>query len=419
MKFLRTASTRRLLATLAGLIMAVAAGTAIAVASSSGGPTPPPAEPLATALHQAITAPAPQSVSANITLTNHLISSSDIQGSDPLLTGASGYLWATKDRLRIQLPDSGGSGKEADLVVNNGSWWLYDPGLKSVYEGTLPAQSPSQSQSNSKDKSGKDTVPTIAQIQSELTQLLSHVNLTGPTPGATGGQPSYTVAVTPKHSGGLLGAVQLAWDATHGVPLTFALYSSTDPQMQNPVLALTASNVTFNNVTNADFAAKPPDNVPVVKVATPASPTAGARTAHTKAKKQQEVTGVSAVAKHLSFPLSAPGTLVGMPRESVKLLDWGGHPAALVTYGQNLGGIAVIEQAANSSTPAPSSSPSDHRGGLSLPTISVNGATGTELNTAIGTVVRFTHNKVAFTVLGSVQHPVAEMAAKALAPKSP
>jgi hypothetical protein len=395
--------------------MAVAAGTAIAVASSSGGATPPPAEPLATALHQAITAPAPQSVSANVTLTNHLITSSDIQGSDPLLTGASGYLWATKDRLRIQLPDSGGSGKEADLVVNNGSWWLYDPGLGSVYKGTLPAQS----QSSGKDKSGQDTVPSIAQIQSELTQLLSHVNLTGPTPGATGGQPSYTVAVTPKHSGGLLGAVQLAWDAAHGLPLTFALYSSTDPQMQNPVLALTASNVTYNNVTNADFAAKPPDNVPVVKVATPASPAAGAHTAHGKAKKQQEVTGLSAVSKHLSFPLSAPDTLVGMSRQSVQLLDWGGHPAALVTYGQNLGGIAVIEQAADSSQPAPTSSSSDHHGGLSLPTISVNGATGTELNTAIGTVVRFTHNKVAFTVLGSVQHPVAEMAAQALAPKSP
>ena len=41
-----------------------------------------------------------------------------------------------------------------------------------------------------------------------------------------------------------------------------------------------------------------------------------------------------------------PSTLVGLPRHGVKLLDWGGKPAALVTYGQSLGGIAVIEQPA-------------------------------------------------------------------------
>ncbi len=50
------------------------------------------------------------------------------------------------------------------------------------------------------------------------------------------------------------------------------------------------------------------------------------------------------MAKQVPFTLAAPNTLVGLPRRSVSLLDWGGHPAALVTYGQNLGGIAVIEQ---------------------------------------------------------------------------
>jgi len=56
MKFLRTVSTGRLLAMIAGLVIAIAAGTAIAVAAAGPGPVPP-AEPLATAVHGALTAP--------------------------------------------------------------------------------------------------------------------------------------------------------------------------------------------------------------------------------------------------------------------------------------------------------------------------------------------------------------------------
>ncbi len=63
MKFLRSAPTSRLLAVIAGLVVAIAAGTAIAVAASSGGPVPK-REPLATALHAALKAPAVQGVSA-------------------------------------------------------------------------------------------------------------------------------------------------------------------------------------------------------------------------------------------------------------------------------------------------------------------------------------------------------------------
>jgi len=51
---LRTVSTARLLALLAGLLAVVAGGTAIAVAASGGG-TPPPPRPLASAVHDALT----------------------------------------------------------------------------------------------------------------------------------------------------------------------------------------------------------------------------------------------------------------------------------------------------------------------------------------------------------------------------
>jgi hypothetical protein len=50
-------------------------------------------------------------VTARITFTNKLVDSASLQGSDPLLTGGTGRLWASKDRLRLELqasPDRGG-----------------------------------------------------------------------------------------------------------------------------------------------------------------------------------------------------------------------------------------------------------------------------------------------------------------------
>ena len=53
-------------------------------------------------------------------------------------------------------------------------------------------------------------------------------------------------------------------------------------------------------------------------------------------------------------------------------------------------------------------------GGQSLPKISINGASGQELDTALGTVLRFQRGGVDYTVLGSVPPTAAEAAARAL-----
>jgi hypothetical protein len=75
----------------------------------------------------------------------------------------------------------------------------------------------------------------------------------------------------------------------------------------------------------------------------------------------------------------------------------------------------VIEQSADSAktSPASQSSGDQHRG-LNLPTVSINGVTGQELDTALGTMVRFTRAGVAYTVLGSVPPAAADAAARAL-----
>ena len=134
MRLLRRISTRQLIALTATIVAVAASATAFAVAASNGGPTPDP-KPLPVAVHDALTAPELQGVSARIQFTNHLIDSSSVQGTDPILTGASGRLWASNDgHLRLELQGSGDQGATSDTPV------LADPKQVTVFD---QAQTPS------------------------------------------------------------------------------------------------------------------------------------------------------------------------------------------------------------------------------------------------------------------------------------
>lgn len=422
MKFLRTVSSGRLLATILGLVVAIATGTAIAVAAAGPGPVPK-AEPLAQALHGALSAPKVAGITANVSFTNGLISSTDFTGgrTDPILQGATGRLWLSDHAARLELQSANG---DAQVLVNQHSFWVSDPSSNTVYEGTLPADLAAKGGGTTdhgakSDGAKSDGIPSVAKIQTELNQLMAHVNVSGATPSDVAGRPAYTVQVSPKHDGGLLGSAQIAWDAIRGVPLRVAVYARGNT---TPVLELKATNISYGAVPASDFAVTPPAGAKVVRIS-PSSRAGGADAHSKKSGRHRELSGTAAVSAALPFKLVAPTTLVGLPRHAVKGLDWGGKPAALVTYGENLGGIVVIEQVADpasakssSGQGAPSQGDSSHGGSghLSLPTVSINGATGQELDTALGTVVRFTRDGVAYTVLGSVPATAADAAARAL-----
>jgi len=394
LRFLRTASTRRLLATIAGTLAVIAGGTAIAVAATGSGPVPK-AQPLAGAVHQALSAPKITGISANISFTNNLIDSSDFTGqsADPILQGASGRLWLSDDgRLRIELQSDNG---DAQVVVNHRSFWISDPIQNTVYEGTLPADHGAQHSSD-------HGIPSIASIQSFLTRLMGRVNVSGAQPTDVAGRAAYRVTVSPKHDGGLLGSAQLAWDATMGVPLQFAIYARGNT---TPVLELKATSISYGAVPASDFNISPPAGANVVRLGTGGAPT-GADAARVHGRS---VTGARAVSAAVPFKLVAPASLVGLPRQRVTLLTMGSQKAAMVGYGENLGGMVVIERRADSHATA-----SGGLGGLSLPTVSINGAKGQELSTPLGTVLTFTRDGVSYTVLGSVPATAAELAARAL-----
>ena len=118
----------------------------------------------------------------------------------------------------------------------------------------------------------------------------------------------------------------------------------------------------------------------------------------------------------LAFKLVAPDALAGLPRQEVRLMQREKSAGALTTYGKGLGGIVVLQQKAGNGQdkqgPGGGGGGGDHS--LRLPQVNINGATGTELATALGTVVTFERNGISYTVAGSVTPQAAEQAAREL-----
>src|SRR3954449_2228950 len=135
MSFLRTISGARLAALCATVVVVAGGGTAIAVAGSEGGPTPPP-KPLARAVHDGLTAPQVQGITARVKFTNHLIDTSGIRGANPLLSGATGRLWLSPGHgLRLELQSENG---DAQVVGNEHGFFVYDGTSNIVYRGKAP-----------------------------------------------------------------------------------------------------------------------------------------------------------------------------------------------------------------------------------------------------------------------------------------
>jgi outer membrane lipoprotein-sorting protein len=397
MTYLRRISTLRLLGIGAALALFAAATAAIAIAATGGGPTPPP-KPLDEAVHDALTAPPIEGVSARVHFTDGLIGESVLEGADPLLGGASGRLWASADgrlRLELQADVSKGSAGDLELLVDGNRFSVYDPGTETAYEGTLP-----QHRDGSGEGAGKDEPPSLAQVQEGIEEAMQHADLSGAIPSDVAGRAAYTVRVAPKADGGLLGAAELAWDAANGAPLRAAVYAKGD---SSPVLELSVTEIGFGPVPDSVFEVSPPPGAKVVDLDPPEE--AGHEGGG------EPVTGLEAVEAKTSFGLSAPPSLAGMARDRVRLVAAGEDAGALVTYGKGLGGIAVLELPAGET----GSGEGGETGDLQLPSVTIEGASDAkQLETPLGTLIRFRRGEVDYTVVGSVAAAVAREAAQGL-----
>jgi hypothetical protein len=164
------------------------------------------------------------------------------------------------------------------------------------------------------------------------------------------------------------------------------------------VLALEATNVSYGDVPDSDVQVSPPAGAKIVDLSSQA------QGGGTKGSSTPPVTGLDAVTQAAPFTVVVPDTLVGLPRQDVRLV---GGKTVIAVYGQGLGAIVVVERAKD--TAAAQSSPLG-----ALPQVTIDGATGHELATQLGTVLTWDRSGVSYVLAGSLPPAAAEAAARSL-----
>ncbi len=368
MNILRRLPLSRLLL-LCGVVVVVGIGaTALALAVGTG-PTPP-AKPLADAVHDALSAPRVDGISARIQFTNHLLEGANLANSggqagqinsSPLLTGAAGRLWiGSNGQARLELQSEQG---DTQILYDGHTASLYDAATNTLYHYTPTAQSGSGGEAGSGGSSGDDPhsptgtnprgTPTVSEIEESLANAGKHANISPATPTNVAGQAAYTVRVSPRENGGLIGGAELSWDATTGVPLRAAIYSSNSSA---PVVELAATEISYGPVESSTLDFTPPTNAKVEEVTLPTKHDSGAS----------------------------------------------GSPAAdekphVSTSGKGLGSIVLLESPVKAGTKEPTSTELED-----LPKVSINGTSASELPTQLGTLLTFERAGVRYLLAGSV-----------------
>jgi outer membrane lipoprotein-sorting protein len=345
--------------------LAIVIGISVtALASAIGSGATPPPKPLAEAVHDALSAPQVQGVSASVKLTNHLLEGANLasggQGgaiaSNPLVTGASGRLWIANDgRVRLELQAEKG---DTEVLYDGKTVTVYDAATNTLYRYTVPAGSQTDTSSSHHE------VPTVAKIEEAISHIKQHANLSGATPAEVAGQPAYTVRVSPKEGGSLIAGAELSFDSVHGVPLRAAVYSTSSAA---PVIELAASEISYGPVNSSVFAFTPPSGAKIDEI------------------KSSEATGTDKTGS--SSDSSKPN---------------------VTTHGKGLSSVAVVE---SKSTGSQTSTSSALEG---LPKVDINGTKASELRTALGTVLSFERSGVRYVVGGAVTPGSVEEIARGL-----
>src|SRR5262249_12709857 len=136
------------------------------------------------------------------------------------------------------------------------SFWAYDGESNTVYKGEIPRHHGDQEERD-------HHVPSVARIERHLNRADNHADISGAIPSDCADQPTYTVRVSPKRHPGLIGGAELAWDAVRGVPLKVAIYAKGET---DPVLELSATDVSYEPVDTSNFDIAPPPDAKVVEI---------------------------------------------------------------------------------------------------------------------------------------------------------
>jgi hypothetical protein len=318
-------------------------------------------------------------ITADVKLNTNLLpgSSSTFQTSGPL-AGATGHVWLSNGHAKLELHSALGT---AVVGFNKGHLSLYMPKSNTAYVLRLNHKSAAQAKQH--DKGG---LPSTSEITGALSALNQHWFLSGAIPGTIAGQPEYTVRIQPRHNGGMFGTLALAFDANHAVPLRIAIYPKGSG---TPAIELVVTKIHFGAVPASDLRAIPEGAT--VHVVHPPS--------------QKDLQKAAPAKSNVRFGPTHT-SLAGMKLRKVHSFSFNGKPAVALVYGRGLGTVFVLEQRADSST---------HGDMLaSLPAVTVGNVRGPELDTTLGTLVRFTRGGVTYTIVGSQRPSTILQAARAL-----
>lgn len=368
--FLRRLPLSRLLLLCA--LVAVLGVSLTALASALGsGPTPPP-KPLAEAVHDALAGGQQiEGVTAQIQWTDRLLEGANLASggggeasqlsASPLISGASGRLWISKEgHIRLELQSEKG---DTQVYWDGKTVSVYDASSNTLYRYTPPTHEHTGSSSDSGSEASHEA-PSVAKIEEAISHLSEHANVSGATPTDVAGQAAYTVRVLPKETGSLLAGAELSFDALNGAPLRAAVYST---QSSAPALELAATSISYGPVESSVFQFTPPANATIKEVK----------------------------------PSEEKGSETG---------EGGEHPT-VTKHGHGLSTVVVIEGKAKSESGGSGYSSPLPEG---LPQVKINGTTATELTTELGTLLSFERSGVQYLLAGAVEPSAVEAVAKGL-----
>ena len=354
MNLLRRLPLPRLLL-LCALVVAIGVSLTALASALSSGPVPPP-KPLAQAIHDALGGSAVRGVSAQVTLTDHLLEGASLAGgsgaggeltSNPLITGGSGRLWISSDgKVRLELQEESG---DTEVVYDGKSLTVFDAASNTIYTYTPAAGEGSQA--GTEATAPPQGAPSLEKIEEAIAHIQRHA-----------GQPAYTVRISPDEGGSLLAGAELSFDAVHGFPLRAAVYSTTTPE---PVVELAASEISYGPVEASVFEISPP---------------AGAKVERLSATQPHH--GARATSAHR------------------------GNTTKLTGHGHGIASIGVLE-----TTAKPGSASTGVEG---LPKVDIDGTSAGELRTELGTILTFVRADRRYVLAGSVTPAAIEAVARGL-----
>jgi outer membrane lipoprotein-sorting protein len=249
--------------------------------------------------------------------------------------------------VRLELDSEKG---DTNVVYDGTTLSVYDAAENKVYRYT-----PEHHRAATDGKEHGEA-PSVAKVEEGLGKLRKHAKVSEATPANVAGQPAYTVRVGPEESGSLIGGAELSFDASTGVPLRAAVYSSTS---SSPVIELAADQISYGPVADSVFDISPPPDAKVETLE---------------------------------------------PDKPHKRGDSAGRTAELTTHGDGITAVKVLRL--RSENGSSGSSPEG------LPKVKLaNGVSAAELRTALGTVLTFERAGARYVVAGALDSSAVEAVA--------